>query len=203
MSEVGEFQITEGPNRVLSRAASREEAAELSEQFRAHGIDVEIRHSGRLLAIYGEDVKILDGHVSPERAASAPAPGQPYEASAEQPYDSFQSPGLNQIIARAFGDTPGRAVYERRCVKEPIGCGQPLAGLCREEFGGERPCLLPEGHEQGHIDYDEYQGNMAALSQFHSQLDFTEWTHTGLCQACQDKMTAAAERAEASEASAE
>jgi hypothetical protein len=188
--------ITVTYGRSSTSFTDRAEAADYARSLHEHGIDCEVRQGTRLLAIYGDEIEILDGHGPGTAEAQQPEAGQLHPASAEQPYDSFQAPGINTVLQRAFGDTPGLAVYGRRCVKAPMGCGKDIEGLCRAEHGGERPCLLPADHTGDHVDYDEYRGNQAAFAQFRSQADFAEWTHTGMCQACQDRMQTAGAAAE-------
>lgn len=113
----------------------------------------------------------------------------PYE---EDPR-GYQSPDLHQIVHKVMGDTPGAAVYERRCVKEPMGCGKPYEGVCHAEFGGQRPCVEAKNHTGDHTDQDNYGGNMAVWTTFRSQKHFDEWTLVGMCQECQDRMDEAVE----------
>lgn len=70
----------------------------------------------------------------------------------------------NLLAALSGGDLPADAVREERCLREPIGCGQPLIA----EDGTAR------------VFWDEAE---AARYQ-------TEWHITGLCPDCQDRMTA-------------
>lgn len=154
----------------------RDEAAELAQGMHDHGFDVNIMRGDELIASYADKVHVRDGYY------------------VEDPR-GYQSTGLHQIIQRAFGDTGGAAVHERRCIKEPMGCGKPYANVCRTEFGGERPCVEAKGHEGDHTDQDNYGGNMAVWTTFRSQAHFDEWTLTGLCQDCQDRLDKASEEA--------
>jgi hypothetical protein len=157
----------------------RAEAEALAREMHRRGLDVELRKDGTTISVYDDDTP---SHEPRPRRADL------HQADESQPYDSYQSPGLNQVLQRAFGDTPGLAVHERRCIAEPIGCGRQLPGLCREEFGGTRPCVAPEAHAGEHTDQDHYAGNMAIWQQFPSQAGFDEWTITGLCPSCQARL---------------
>jgi hypothetical protein len=77
-------------------------------------------------------------------------------------------------IAKAMtgGDTISAAVSEKRCIKEPAGCGKGL--------------LNPDGSPRF-----VYEGKDTA------DLYYREWLITGLCGDCQDAMEEAGKRAEA------
>jgi hypothetical protein len=166
-----------------SDPTDREDAARIASEMRERGFDVEIRDGEKLVAVYKDQIVVHDGYESESDAAQT------------QPYESYQSPGMNRVIDRLFGDTPGLAVHERRCIKEPMGCGTPFE-LCRAEFGAHRPCVGPKDHPGDHNAHDHYEGNMAVWTTFRDQASFDEWTMTGLCQSCQDELEAAGERLE-------
>ncbi|MEU6706878.1 hypothetical protein [Streptomyces wuyuanensis] len=64
---------------------------------------------------------------------------------------------LGEFIEALTGDSVEKVVSETRCVAEPIGCGQTLAG--DTHFG----------HGQDGAEYE------------------AEWKITGLCPQCQDR----------------
>ncbi|MGA5372344.1 hypothetical protein ACPCSD_14850 [Streptomyces griseoincarnatus] len=66
------------------------------------------------------------------------------------------------LAALSGGDLPADAVREERCLREPIGCGQPL--------------IAADGTTR--VFWDEAE---AARYQ-------TEWRITGLCPGCQDRL---------------
>lgn len=65
------------------------------------------------------------------------------------------------------GDLPADAVRDERCMRPPIGCGQPLIS----ETGEAR------------VFWDEAEASLYRL----------EWRITGLCPTCQDRVEAAGE----------
>lgn len=67
------------------------------------------------------------------------------------------------LAALSGGDLPAVAVREERCIREPVGCGNPL--------------IAADGTTRVFWDADE-----AARYQ-------TEWQITGLCPDCQDRLT--------------
>jgi hypothetical protein len=72
---------------------------------------------------------------------------------------------LNQFLAAlSGGDLPADAARERRCLREPLGCGRPLIAASGEArmFGDAAQALRYEA----------------------------EWRITGLCPDCQDALEA-------------
>lgn len=67
------------------------------------------------------------------------------------------------LAALSGGDLPADAVREERCIREPIGCGQPL--------------IAADGTAR--VFWDE--GEAAAYQ--------AEWRITGLCPDCQDRIS--------------
>ena len=67
------------------------------------------------------------------------------------------------------GDTVAKAVEEKRCIREPIGCGEALL------------------NEDGSRRFDSFPDRDTA------QLYEAEWQITGLCPNCQDRVQATAE----------
>jgi hypothetical protein len=72
------------------------------------------------------------------------------------------------LSALSGGDLPADAVREERCLREPIGCGQPLIA----EDGTAR------------VFWDEAEANRYRA----------EWQITGLCPDCQDLIEAEGDR---------
>lgn len=90
--------------------------------------------------------------------------------------DAFRMTGpgkpIDLLYAAMGGDTIAQAVEEKRCIKDTIGgCGQNL--------------LNEDGTPK--FVYDDRDT---------ANLYYREWTITGLCGTCQDKVQAIAERAE-------
>ena len=98
-------------------------------------------------------------------------PGGPSGGDLESFLDGFRmtTPGrpVDMIHQATIGDTIQKAFEEKRCIKEPMGCGQNLLD------------------ENGHPKF-VYEDRDAA------DLYYREWLITGLCGTCQDKVSAVA-----------
>lgn len=88
---------------------------------------------------------------------------------------TYKSPGMNQFIDALAGETDSRAnaIKELRCIKEPLGCGQPIGDpekhfkdtLSLKEYRISGLCQKCQDHIFGapddNIDYDGFDDEPA------------------------------------------